>query len=108
MTFLTMASRPKSPRSNTLKPAFGNGFFRCSTAMLPVFAFALVAGPYVDTAHAKKRMTCSFIAKQCKKECTKEVNEGFCTSYCGDERAACLKTGRWEGMVRKFSNVIKR
>ncbi|MEO1280457.1 MAG: hypothetical protein AAFV69_01850 [Pseudomonadota bacterium] len=82
--------------------------FCLSLLLLPVVTFSLVSVLGADQAHAKKRLTCSFIAKQCKKECTKEVNEGFCASYCGDERAACLKTGRWEGMVRKFDKVIRR
>ncbi|MEL7047794.1 MAG: hypothetical protein AAFO75_02350 [Pseudomonadota bacterium] len=78
------------------------------TLGLAVAAVFVTVSLAPQPAVAKKRMTCSFIAKQCKVECTKEVNEGFCSAYCADKRAECLSTGQWIGISRKFTKVIRR
>ena len=67
-----------------------------------------VGGADVADAKKKKRMTCSFIAKQCLRGCVKEAPGPFCSTYCSDTRAACLQTGQWNGIRRRFTNVRRR
>lgn len=59
-------------------------------------------------ATQSKRLTCSFIASRCTRKCSAQAPQSFCKSYCADERRQCLRTGKWSGMVRTFSNVRKK
>lgn len=72
------------------------------------FALAALASSLPTEADAKKKLTCSFIANQCTRECVKEAPEGFCGLYCQDKKRECLNTGEWTGISRQFQNVIKK
>ncbi|MEQ8823091.1 MAG: hypothetical protein RIC14_01820 [Filomicrobium sp.] len=80
-------------------------------AILTGFACGLMIAPSGNgeaLAKSKKRMTCSFIAKQCRRECRKEAPPDFCDLYCNDKRAECLRTGEWSGIRRYFDKVIRK
>ncbi len=70
-------------------------------------AFLALAAPGGPEAQAAK-LTCTFIAKQCVKECRKEVEGSFCNAYCGEKRQECLGSGNWFGLSRTFRNVIRK
>lgn len=55
-----------------------------------------------------KRLTCSFIAEQCMRECPKQASRPFCSQYCGDNKSACLRTGSWYGIAQQFTNVDRK
>ncbi len=76
-----------------------------------VFCALLVLGLSSFEAAAKTRtpkLTCSFIANQCLARCKKEAPAEFCGSYCASNKNMCLRTGEWNGMMKTFSNVVRR
>lgn len=81
---------------------------RLGVISLALVSTALISGTGTADAKKKKRMTCSFIAKQCVKQCSKEVDRVFCGDFCGMEKQNCKDTGRWETMGHRFDNVIRR
>ncbi|MEO0670441.1 MAG: hypothetical protein AAFU50_11635 [Pseudomonadota bacterium] len=54
------------------------------------------------------QFTCTQISKQCRRACVKEAPLQFCRGYCLDNKHACFKSGRWDGIKRVFTNVKKR
>ena len=54
------------------------------------------------------RLTCSFIAEQCRVECPKRASSVLCSGYCRSKQDSCLVTGRWDGLVQQFENVDRR
>ncbi len=73
-----------------------------------LFALAgMIAAPGAAEAN-KPKLTCSFIQKQCVKECAKQVNVDFCSVYCADKQAICMQTGRWDSIQRQFDNVRRK
>lgn len=67
----------------------------------------VIVGPSSAEA-ARKKLTCSYIAKQCSVGCGKEAPPVFCNEYCLGERQKCLRTGQWLGMRRTFRSVIRK
>jgi hypothetical protein len=61
-----------------------------------------------DASAKRKSLTCSFIARQCLTECSKQAAATFCTRYCAEKRAQCLATGSWDSFGRTFQNVIRK
>jgi len=55
-----------------------------------------------------KQLTCSFIARQCRRQCSSQAPKAFCKTYCASERRQCMKTGTWSGIARTFSNVRRQ
>lgn len=53
-------------------------------------------------------LTCTQISRECRKECPKEAPEQFCLGYCLDKKEECKKTGKWDGIRRKFYGVNQR
>jgi len=90
-----------------VSPLGGRDELEVGLALAVLAGLAMQAGVSPVEA-AKKRLTCSFIKKQCIKECSKQVDASFCKSYCDDRRQECLQTGRWDGIERQFKNVRKR
>lgn len=91
------------PVARTYRPAA-----RRFTALALLFALVgMFAAPNTAEA-AKSKLTCSFIQKQCVKECSKQMDKGFCSVYCADKQAMCMQTGRWDGIQRHFENVRRR
>lgn len=87
--------------------AFAQTFRRLAVFGLLLAMAGSLGAP--DAAAAKKsKLTCSFIQKQCVKECAKQVNVDFCSVYCADKQAICMQTGRWDGIQRQFDNVRRR
>jgi len=74
--------------------------WRCVGLALAVLAGLAMQAGVSPVEAAKKRLTCSFIKKQCIKECSKQVDASFWQE--------CLQTGRWDGIERQFKNVRKR
>lgn len=60
------------------------------------------------TAKGDGRLTCSFIAGQCRVECPKQAPAAFCAAYCGERERMCLANGRWTGLFHRFENVERR
>lgn len=83
-----------------------------SKHLMPFAVVCLAVGlmvPGNSVAQNKgKRLTCSFIAKQCRVECAKEAPELFCNDYCTSKRRECLETGNWFGISRTFKNVRRK
>jgi len=71
-------------------------------------ALTLLGGLGAPAADAKQKLSCTFISKQCRKECSKKVDAVFCDGYCSDLRQQCLRTGRWDGISRQFTDVRRR
>jgi len=99
------STRTMMPRAD---PSRQSQAWRCVGLALAVLAGLAMQAGVSPVEAAKKRLTCSFIKKQCIKECSKQVDASFCKSYCDDRRQECLQTGRWDGIERQFKNVRKR
>ena len=82
------------------------------TIGLVFLACGLLVWPGISISDAeaakRKRLTCSFIEKQCRIGCRKEAPGPFCLNYCSNQKAECLRTGEWLGIRRTFRNVRRR
>ncbi len=94
----SIVSYAPAPRATT---------FRVAACALFCALAGMLAAPNTAEA-AKPKLTCSFIQKQCVKECSKQMDRGFCSVYCADKQAMCMQTGRWDGIQRQFDNVRRR
>ncbi|MEO0729908.1 MAG: hypothetical protein AAFY64_05975 [Pseudomonadota bacterium] len=79
------------------------------TIAAAVVLFALpIAGAKEAVAQSKQTLTCSFIAKQCGRECRKQASGEICKTYCSQHKRSCLETGKWTGIYRQFTGVRRK
>lgn len=72
--------------------------------------FAITAAQAQTPGNPKRapNLTCSFIANECVKACSREAPQDFCAGYCEQTRVDCIKTGKWTGIRRRYTHVQQR
>jgi hypothetical protein len=96
-------------RRNGMRPGRTAALARVVIAGLMGLSSLTFATVYnAPQAEAKRKLSCSFIAKQCRRECSRQMDANFCAGYCSDMRHQCLQTGQWQGISRQFTNVTRR
>ncbi|MDX2259307.1 MAG: hypothetical protein NW205_10385 [Hyphomicrobiaceae bacterium] len=78
------------------------------SALAALLALPLIATGSTEAVAKRQSLSCSFIARQCLKECGKQAAATFCARFCGESRGQCLATGTWDSFGRKFQNVIRK